>query len=149
VGPLLRSLATAQLVRCLGLLLESKVSLLEAIKLAGDSMSHPAYASLLARAHEAVSRGEPLAQALDDPRCIGPSVRQAIASGERSGKLGAVLTQVSKHLDEDNEIIVRGLARSIEPVLLAALGILIGVVAISLFLPLFDVAASASAGGSR
>jgi type II secretory pathway component PulF len=75
-----------------------------------------------------------------------PSVRQAIASAERTGRLGQVLTQLGRHLDEDNETVVRGIARSLEPVLLGALGIVIGFVAISLFLPLFDIAASAGGG---
>lgn len=146
VAPVVRAISTAHLVRCLGLLLESRIALLDALKLTADSMSHPAYVTLLERAQASVSHGEQLAAALDDTRCIAPSVRQAIASAEKSGRLGNVLTQLGKHLDEDNETIVRGLARSIEPVLLGALGIVIGFVAISLFLPLFDIAASAGGG---
>jgi type IV pilus assembly protein PilC len=146
VAPLVRAIATAHFVRCLGLLLESKIALLEALKLTTASMTHPSYVTLLERAQTIVSQGEALSAALDDPRCISPSVRQAIASAEKSGRLGHVLTQLGRHLDEDNEVVVRGVARSIEPVLLAALGIVIGFVAISLFLPLFDIAASAGGG---
>lgn len=148
VGGIVRSLSTAQLVRCLGLLLESRVSLLDALKLTGDSMGHPAYVALLRRAEMAISHGEPFASVLDDERCIPPAVRQAVASGERSGRLGLVLSQLGRYLDEDNEVAVKGLARAVEPLLLAVLGIMIGFVAISLFLPLFDVAASAGGGGA-
>jgi type II secretory pathway component PulF len=149
VGSIVRSLATAQFVRCLGLLLESRVGLLDAIRLTADAMHHPAYVRLLKRAEEAVSHGEPFAAVLADERCIEPSVRQAVASGERSGRLGAVLSQLGRYLDEDNEVAVKGLARAVEPLLLAVLGVMIGFVAISLFLPLFDVAASAGGGGAR
>lgn len=147
IAPVVRAISTAHLVRCLGLLLESRIALLDALKLTADSMTHPAYVALLERAQAAVSHGEPLSAAMDDARCISPSVRQAIASAEKSGRLGLVLTQLGRHLDEDNETVVRGIARSVEPLLLAALGIVIGVVAISLFLPLFDIAASAGGGG--
>lgn len=147
VGTLTRSLATAQLVRGLGLLLDAKVTLLDALRLTREAMSNPEYVALLARAEDAVSRGETLSSVMDDERCIPPSVRQAIASAERSGKIGPVLAQVSRHLDEDNETAVRGLARALEPILLAALGAMIAFVAVSLFLPLFDVAASAGGGG--
>lgn len=146
VAPVVRAIATAHLVRCLGLLLESRIALLDALRLTAESMSHPAYVRLLERAQTGVTHGDPLAAALDDPRCIAPSVRQAIASAEKSGRLGQVLTQLGRHLDEDNETVVRGIARSLEPVLLGALGIVIGFVAISLFLPLFDIAASAGGG---
>ncbi|MBL9149293.1 MAG: type II secretion system F family protein [Phycisphaerae bacterium] len=146
VGNLTRSLATAQLVRGLGLLLDAKVSLLDALRLTREAMTHPAYVDLLARAEEAVSRGESLASVMETGDCIPPSVCQAIASAERSGKIGPVLTQVSQHLDEDNETAVRGLARALEPLLLGVLGAMIAFVAISLFLPLFDVAASAGGG---
>ncbi|MBL9120350.1 MAG: type II secretion system F family protein [Phycisphaerae bacterium] len=146
VAPVVRAIATAHLVRCLGLLLESRIALLDALRLTSESMGHPAYVALLDRAQIGVSHGDPLSAALDDVRCIAPSVRQAIASAEKSGRLGQVLTQLGRHLDEDNETVVRGIARSVEPVLLAALGIVIGFVAISLFLPLFDIAASAGGG---
>lgn len=146
IAPVVRAISTAHMVRCLGLLLESRIALLDALKLTSDSMSHPAYVALLERAQAGVTHGEQLSAALDDVRCIAPSVRQAIASAERSGRLGQVLTQLGRHLDEDNETVVKGIARAVEPLLLAALGIVIGFVAISLFLPLFDIAASAGGG---
>jgi type IV pilus assembly protein PilC len=146
IAPVVRAISTAHMVRCLGLLLESRIALLDALKLTSDSMSHPAYVALLERAQVGVTHGEQLSAALDDVRCIAPSVRQAIASAERSGRLGQVLTQLGRHLDEDNETVVKGIARAVEPLLLAALGIVIGFVAISLFLPLFDIAASAGGG---
>lgn len=146
-GPLLRSLATARMLRSLGLLLEAKVALLDALRLVGESMTHPTFAALLARAQESVAEGESLSGALGRADCVDPAVRQAIASGERSGRLGTVLTQLAKHLDEDNEVAVRGVSRSLEPLLLGGLGLLIGTVAVGLFLPLFDVAASAGGGG--
>lgn len=147
VGRIMRDLATARLLRGLGLLLEAKVTLLDALHLVGESMSHPAYAALLDSAREDISEGEQLAVALARDGLVDASICQAIASGERSGQLGVVLSQLAKHLDEDNEIAVRSIARTLEPAVLACLGVVIGLLAIGLFLPLFDVAASAGGGG--
>ena len=125
----------------------SKVALLEALVLTRQSMSNVLYAALLTRAEAAVTRGENVSAALNDPKLINPSVCDALRSGERNGQMAPVLTSLATYLDEDNEVLVKTLTSLMEPLILIVLGLIVGMVAISMFLPLFDLTAATGAPG--
>jgi type II secretory pathway component PulF len=146
-GGITRNFATARIVRLLGVLLESRVPLLEALQLTREGMSNSYYAELMARAEEAVTRGEPVSSVFTDPRLIPTSVHEALRSGESSGQVAPLLLTVADFLDEENEVVLRSLTSIIEPVILVGLGLLVGVVAMSMFTPLFDLTAMTGAGG--
>jgi type II secretory pathway component PulF len=146
-GGIVKSFATARISRLLGILLNGRVPLLEALELTRGACSNWQYAELMEGAVQAVTRGESLALALSDPRLIPPSVHEAILSGERSGQLAPLLTTLSDFMDETNDVTVRSLASVLEPLILVVLGLLVGFVAVSLFTPLFDL--TAATGGGR
>jgi len=146
LGKVTRSFATARIARMLGVLLEGKVSLLEALTLTRQSMGNSLYIALLNKAEQAVTRGESVSSALADPMLINPAVCEALRSGERTGQVAPVLVSVAEYLDEDNEVLIKTLTGLMEPIILIVLGIIVGVVAISMFLPLFDL--TAAGGGA-
>ena len=146
VGPMLRSFATARLARLLGVLLESRVPLLEALELTQRSFVSLGYQRVLQSATDAATKGESISSAFGQSGLVVPSVVEAMRNGERSGEMGPVLTRVAGFLDEDNEVSVRTLTSVIEPVILLALGIVVAGVAISMFLPMFDLVATAPGG---
>lgn len=142
IGTVARSLSTARLARLLGVLLEGKVPLMDALELVAASFGPGVYGRLVTRAREGVSRGEALSAALGAGGLVTPAVVEAVRSGERSGKLGVVLVSVADFMDEDNEVVVKSLSSLLEPVILIVLGLVVGAVAMSMFLPLFDLAGS-------
>lgn len=146
-GPIVKNFSTARVARLLGILLQGRVQLLEALQLTAGACANHHYAKLVASAYDAVTRGESLAAAFSDKRLIAPSVQEAILSGERSGQLGPLLTTLADFLEENNEVTVRSLTSILEPLILVALGLLVGVIAISLFMPLFDLTAATRGGG--
>ncbi len=144
-----RSLITARIARILGVLLDGRVTLVDALALTSASAGNGLYQSLLREAQDAVTRGESMCGALSDARLIPASVCEAVRSGERSGQLAAVLLSVADFMDEDNEISLRTISSLIEPVILIVLGLVVGVIATSMFLPLFDLtSAGGGAGGA-
>ncbi len=147
VGKATRSFATARIARVLGVLMDGKVPLLEALRLVRESTSNTLYVDLVARAEDAVTKGDSLSVALTNPTLVSPSVCEAIRNAERTGRLASVLSSVADHMDEDNEIVLRTLTGLIEPVILIVMGVLVGGVAISMFMPLFDLTAAGSPGG--
>ncbi len=147
VGKVTRSLATARIARMMGVLLEGKVPMLDALTLTRAGAGGTLYASLLGKAIELVTRGEPTSAAFADASLIHPSVCEAVRSGERTGQMGPVLSTIADFLDEDNETMVKSLTSIIEPVILIGMGLVVGGVAMSMFLPLFDLAGGAAGGG--
>lgn len=147
LGRLTRALATARIARVLGTLLEGKVPLLEALALTRHTVANSLYVALIARAEDAVLRGDSLSSAMADTRLMSPSVVEAIRSGERSGQLAPVLNHMAEYLDEDSEAAVKTLTGLIEPLILLVLGLVVGTMTISMLLPLFDLTAAGGAHG--
>jgi len=146
VGQVLKSLVLARVARLLGVLLEGHVGLLDALKLTKQSAGNYRYAELITHAEDAVSRGEAISVAFADVELVTPSVYEAIRNGEQSGKMGSLLLQIADFLDEDNEVIVKSLTSIIEPLILIGLGALVAFIAVSLFMPLFDLTALTGGG---
>lgn len=145
-GKLVRSFLIAQTTRLLGVLVQSQVPLLDALELTRKSTKSHCYAKLIERAENAVTKGDSISTVFCNSDLVPISVSEAVRNGEQSGRVGEVLIGVSDFLDEDNEVVMRSLTSIIEPIILIVLGLLVGFVAISMFLPLFDLSSAAQGG---
>jgi type II secretory pathway component PulF len=145
-GTLVRSLILARLCRLLGLMVEARVPLLEAVDLTLNGTKHLEYRELLKRVRDIVTEGQPLATALAESPLVPRSVVQAVAAGEQSGQVGQALIFVADWMDDENRQRVGSLSKLIEPIILVFMGVVVGGVAVSLFMPLFDMATAAAAG---
>ncbi len=146
LGLVTRNIVTARVVRLLGSMLEARVPVLESLQLTREGAGNYLYVELIRRAEDLVTRGEPISLAFDDPRLISPSVYEAIRSGEGTGKVGTLLLTLSDFLDEENEVLLRSLTSIIEPLILIVMGVVVGIVATSLFIPLFDLTGNVAGG---
>lgn len=149
-GKIVRSFATARITRLLGVLVESHIPLLDALALTRQSAGNSHYADLIGKAEDAVTRGDPMSSAFAAPpgdRLVTPYVTEAIRNGEQSGQVGPLLLSISEFLDEENEVVIKSLTSIIEPMILIMLGLMVGAIAMSMFLPLFDLTAAAGGGG--
>jgi type II secretory pathway component PulF len=147
VGKVCRSLATARIARLMGLLLESKVPMLECLQLTRDATVNIHYIRLLDHIQDALTRGEAFSSAIGHRQLLSASVCEAVKNAERTGQVGAVLCSMADFLDEENEVLLKSVTSLVEPLILITLGLIVGFVAISMFLPLFDLTATAGGGG--
>lgn len=146
IGAMSASIATARIARLLSCMLEARINLVDALKLARDSTHSEHFITLLKNAETNIASGQSLAMAFNDAPFIPSAVSAAIASGERSGTLADVLSQIADYLDEDNQQVMKTISSVIEPIILSLLGVVIGGIAMSMFLPLFDLAGGGGAG---
>jgi type IV pilus assembly protein PilC len=147
IGRVIRSFSTARIVSLLGVLMQAHIPVLEALRLVRLSAGNIRYEGVVTKAENYVARGEPMSTAFGDASLISPSVHEAIRSGEESGELDRLLLNIASFLDEENEVVIRSLTSIIEPVILILMGILVGIVSVSMFLPLFDLTAMTQGGG--
>jgi type II secretory pathway component PulF len=75
-----------------------------------------------------------------------PTITEAMRSGEATGQMATLLLSIADFLDEENDTTVRSLTTIIEPVILIVMGVCVGFVAVSMFLPMFDLTSMASQG---
>jgi len=146
IGGIVRSFSMARIVRMLGVLLESRVPVLEALTLTRDTTSNVHYTELMDRAEKAVSQGQEISSVFGDTDLVTPAVCEAVKSGEKSGQVGPLLLNLADFLDEENEVTLKALTSIIEPVILIVMGLLVGFVALSMFMPLFDVTSMTGGG---
>jgi len=143
IGKTICSIQTARIFRVLGLLIESKVPILESIELTRRSVNNTLYKDLLTKAEDAVTIGESVSLALASDNLIVPSAVEAVKNAEQSGRMGPVMIQLADFLDEDNETVIKSISSLIEPIIMIGLGLMVGFIAVSMFLPLFDLTATA------
>jgi type II secretory pathway component PulF len=139
---LARRLIQGQTFRILGMLIEARVGLLEALELAGRVTRNDQFQALFTAMSDSVTRGESVSGAMDNGKLIGPSIVQAVRTGEQSGRLGEAITFAADVLDEENTELLATATKLIEPMVLIGMGLVVGIVAISLFMPLFDMTAA-------
>ncbi|KPK78242.1 MAG: hypothetical protein AMJ79_00075 [Phycisphaerae bacterium SM23_30] len=138
-GSLVSSIHNARICRLIGLLIESSVPLLEALELTCSSVKHYMYAELLKKIHQSVLNGQSMHEVMSESKLVPASITQMIHTAEENAQVGRVMTLLADHLDDRNETQIGTLTSIMEPVILIFMGIIIGMVAISLVLPLFDL----------
>lgn len=142
-GIVVRNIIFAQICRIWGQLLDSKVGLVEAVELTRQSTNSLDFQELLESIRVAITQGESIGPPLKQTWLIPRTFGSAIATGEESGKLADALLFVAGCLEEENSQVLASLTRLIEPIMLLVMGGIVGTAAISLFLPMFDMAAQA------
>src|SRR5205814_10623326 len=107
ISALAPTFSPARSARLMGLLLDSRVAMLEAVELTRQSTVNLHYVALLGRAHESLTRGESLSSAISAGGLIDPAVCQAVKNGERTGQIGPVLSSMADFLEDENEVLFK------------------------------------------
>lgn len=138
-GRLRSRLIQAQIFRTMGMLLGSRVAVLDTLDLVRQSTRNNRFQKLFDEVEGAVTSGGAISAAFERSTFIEPYVCQAVHTGEQSGNLGGAITFCADMLDETNEELLDTVMKLIEPIILIGMGFVVGGVAISLFMPLFDM----------
>ena len=145
VSHVVKHLVLAKIFRVLGVLVHSNVPLLEGLRLSRALTANCLFLAVLDQVADAVEDGQSVGESLARHPLIPATMSSAVATGERSGRLADSLLFLADYLDEENSQMLAAMTRLIEPLILIFMGVIVGAMAISLFLPLFDVTAAVSA----
>lgn len=140
LGRIRNRLQVARVLRMWSAMLNSHVPLMETIKLSQTAAGCASIRDLIQRVENAVAGGGRVGRTLAQTRVVEPVVASAIATGEENGRLAEAVEFVSTWMDDDNAQLLTAATRIVEPALLALMGLIVGSVAMSLFIPLFDLA---------
>jgi general secretion pathway protein F len=140
IGRVARRLVFARVLRIWAAMLRSHVPLLDTIQHSRTALTNAAFIALVKDVEEAVTGGGSIGRTLAESPLVEPVVASAIRTGEENGRLAEAVDFVSDWMDHDNAQLIANLTRVVEPTLLAGMGLFVGLVAMSLFIPLFDLA---------
>ena len=134
----------AMIARTLSTLLSGGLPLVNALETAGLSMDSPTLARALREAGVKVREGRPLARSLEETGVFPELAIGMVEVGESTGALPQMLTSVSEFYEEDVETALAASLSLIEPIILIFMGLVVGTVLISLYLPIFSLGAQAA-----
>ncbi|MDD5167066.1 MAG: type II secretion system F family protein [Candidatus Omnitrophica bacterium] len=139
LGPLFCKVALAKFSRTLSTLVKSGVPILNALDIVANTAGNKVVEEIVLNCRTAVRNGEPISQPLSKSKVFPPMVSRMIGVGEKTGQLEKMLTKIADFYDEQVDAAVSGLTSMIEPLVIAFLGVVIGGIVISLFLPIFKL----------
>ncbi len=147
LGTILGKSGIARFTRTLGTLVAAGVPILEALNITKDTAGNEVYARALAKVHDSIREGESFAVPLKATKVVDNLVVNMIDVGEETGDLDKMLIKVADNYDDEVETLVAGLVSLLEPVMVIALGGIVGFIVIALFLPMVSLVNSLTGGG--
>jgi general secretion pathway protein F len=139
IGERIRLYQLSRLYLTLGMLCEGGVAIVPAMKTAANVIS-PALQPKLEAARIGVEAGLPLSAAFESNDLGTPISLRMLRVGERSGDMGPMLNQSAAFYDGEIGRWIERFTRSVEPVLMAAIGLIVGAIVVLLYMPIFDLA---------
>ena len=138
LGPLNRCVLVSQFVRTFGMLISVGVPIIEALETAGRVARHEEISRIATDLQQAIQAGRPIAASLRAHPLFPPMVVQLVASGEEAGILPEMLAKAADLLDKDADKLTASLLVKLEPALTVLMGLVIGLILMGVYLPMFD-----------
>jgi MSHA biogenesis protein MshG len=138
-GKIVRKATLARFARSFALASRSGVPVIQALTTVAQTVDNAFIADKVERMRDQVERGESVLRAAITSRAFTPVVLQMIAVGEESGSLDEMMEEISSMYQSEVEYELKTLSQQIEPILIVALGAMVLVLALGIFLPLWDL----------
>jgi type IV pilus assembly protein PilC len=139
LGILMRKIAVARFTRTLGTLISSGVPILEGLDITAKTAGNAVVERALKKVRRSLEEGKSLTEPLKDSEVFPGMVTQMIAVGEQTGAMDAMLQKIADFYEEEVDAAVKDLLTALEPVMIVFLGLVVGGVVISMYLPLFSL----------
>jgi type IV pilus assembly protein PilC len=141
-GLLIRKVSVAKFTRTMGTMLSSGVAILEALDIVARTAGNKVVENAIYNVRTGIAEGRTMADPLQASGVFPAMVCQMIAVGESTGALDAMLEKIADFYDEEVDQAVENLTAMIEPMMIVFLGIIIGGLIVSMYLPVFKMASA-------
>jgi type IV pilus assembly protein PilC len=139
VGILLRKIAVARFTRTLGTLISSGVPILEGLDITARTSGNAVVEKAISQTRKAVEAGRSLVDPLKETDVFPGMVTQMIGVGEQTGAMDAMLQKIADFYEDEVDAAVKDLLTALEPMMILFLGIVVGGIVVSMYLPLFSL----------
>lgn len=139
-GPLIQKSSISRFARTLGTLLASGVAILDALEITAKTSGNRVVQDAVMEARKSIGGGETISGPLRTMKVFPPMVTSMIAVGEATGGLDEMLNKIADFYDSEVDAAVENLTAALEPVIIVFLGVFIGGLVVSMYLPIFQIA---------
>jgi type IV pilus assembly protein PilC len=141
VGSLLRKIAVGRFTRTLGTLITSGVPILEGLSITAKTSGNAVLEEALMKVRKAIEEGRTIVDPLRECGVFPNMVTQMIGVGEATGAMDSMLQKIADFYEEEVDAATKDMLAMLEPVIIGVLGVTIGGIVISLYMPLFAMIA--------
>jgi type IV pilus assembly protein PilC len=139
IGETVRKITMARFARTLATLVGSGVDIIKALEITGQTTGNSVIETALADVRAKVHEGVPMARPLGENGVFPPMVSQMVKIGEETGELEHMLGKIADFYEEEVDASIQSLTSIIEPIMMIAVGAMVGVIIISMYLPMFKM----------
>jgi type IV pilus assembly protein PilC len=139
LGMLMRKIAVARFCRTLGTLLTSGVPILDGLEITARTSGNSIVEDAIMATRKSIEEGKTIAQPLEETDVFPPMVIQMISVGEQTGALDAMLSKIADFYEDEVDEAVENLMALLEPAMILFLGVMIGGIVISMYMPMFSL----------
>lgn len=139
LGGVLKKIAVARFCRTLGTLVSSGVPILEALEITAKTAGNAIVEDAIMTTRKSIEEGKTIAEPLKGTDVFPPMVVQMVAVGEQTGALETMLNKIADFYEDEVDEATANLLALLEPIMIGFLGIVIGGIVISMYLPMFDL----------
>jgi type IV pilus assembly protein PilC len=145
MGSVLQKIAVARFTRTLGTLLQSGVPILDALEICAKTAGNVIIEAGIMHVRQRISEGRNMAEPLMEAKVFPDMVVQMIAVGEQTGALDQMLNKIADFYEEETDVAVAAMTSMLEPIMMVGIGGMVGVVLVSMYLPIFSLAGNIKA----
>ncbi|HEY1269448.1 MAG TPA: type II secretion system F family protein [Candidatus Binatia bacterium] len=139
VGDLIRKVAVARFSQNMSVLLTSGVPILDGLAITARTAGNKVVEAAVMKCRVSISQGKTVAEPLEESKIFPPMVCQMVAIGENTGSLDSLLKKVAEFYEDEVDNAVANLTALMEPAIMIVLGVVIGGLVISMYLPIFQL----------
>ncbi|MDH7499516.1 MAG: type II secretion system F family protein [candidate division NC10 bacterium] len=139
-GPLVLKVSLSRFSYILGTLIRSGIPILRALEIVSHALGNIVLFRSVESLREQVEKGRGLSELMSANPLFPPLVSHMVAIGERTGELDLMLNKISEHYDMETNYAIRNLSATLEPMLILVLGAILVLLALAIFLPLWNMA---------
>jgi type IV pilus assembly protein PilC len=139
IGDVVLKVTMARFSRTLSTLVAAGVDIIKALEITGQTAGNWVVEDALAGVRAKVHEGVPIATPLIDNPVFPPMVSQMVKIGEETGELEKMLGKIADFYEDEVDAAVQSLTSIIEPLMMIAVGIMVGIIIISMYLPMFKM----------
>jgi len=139
LGDVLKKIAVARFCRTLGTLVSSGVPILEALEITAKTAGNAVVEDAIMETRKSIEQGKTIAEPLKATSVFPSMVVQMVAVGEQTGALETMLNKIADFYEDEVDEATANLLALLEPIMICFLGVVIGGIVISMYMPMFDL----------
>jgi type IV pilus assembly protein PilC len=139
IGDVVQKVALARFARTLGTLSAAGVPILQALEITANSSGNWVVENALLKSRDSVREGIPIYKPLESEPVFPPMVTRMIAVGEETGDIDGMLGKIAEFYESEVDATIKALTSIIEPLMIIVVGAIVGVIVISMYLPMFKI----------